>query len=98
MLNAAVESGTRTIGDAAPANTVASAPIAEYVVRVRPCAEGFTATLSACAVEVRASAGPIGMGVAPTAAEAMAEAIASTAMPTTPIGTRVPDEVDPPTL
>jgi hypothetical protein len=61
---------------------------AEYVLRVRPCADGFAASLQKCVVgrnpEVRANVGPVAIGVAPTAAEAMTAAIDNARIPDPP--------------
>ena len=58
------------------------------MLRVRPCADGFAASLQKCVVgrnpEVRASVGPVAIGVAPTAAEAMIAAIANARIPDPP--------------
>lgn len=68
----------------------AAAISAEYVLRIRPCADGFAASLRKCVVgrnpELRVSVGPVAIGVAPTAAEAMIAAIANAQIPDPPSG------------
>jgi hypothetical protein len=117
MLTPAVDSITGTNGDTASAHAAigASHPH-ERLARALPqrstscesalVREGFTASLRTCAVRgeptLRAIARPVATGVASTAAEAVVEAIAKTAMPDTPSApmstTRFVDLFDPPTL
>jgi hypothetical protein len=76
----------------------------EYVLGVRRCEDGFTATLWPCAADqprVATVAGPFAAGVAATAEDAMVAAIADARIQDPPellIVNRPADEYDPPTL